>query len=292
MASVDDRVQYGPLKKLEVKNCVAYSGTTCILGFLLFALILMLIPGDKPVSNGVISGVVLDSDNLPVENIEVSCPSFEPVTTNADGEFSFPEAVYGEYVLTIDHPNYEQETVNVVLGAASVDVDIFLSPALSDVTLTVNHLSSENLPDASVTLTCGSFVETLITDSEGRVTFYNARRGVCFIEISKTYFDTGNYQMTVQAPTAGNTYVLRATSGLSFTVSKEVGGRIHGAVVWILSGESEDSGLTNSLGNVYFYNLDWGTTYRIVIEAAGYQVHAEWIEFSDSHHYHRVLSSH
>ncbi|KAL0212989.1 hypothetical protein RCL1_006615 [Eukaryota sp. TZLM3-RCL] len=171
MASVDDRVQYGPLKKLEVKNCVAYSGITCILGFLLFAFILMLIPGDAPeppVLYGVISGVVLGPDNLPVENIEVSCPSFETVTTNAVGEFSLPEAVYGDYVLTINHPNYEQETVIVVLDASSVEIEISLTFVYGVISGVV--LGPDNSPVENIEVSCPSF-EPVTTNVDGEFSF-------------------------------------------------------------------------------------------------------------------------
>ncbi|KAL0213233.1 hypothetical protein RCL1_006859 [Eukaryota sp. TZLM3-RCL] len=177
MASVDDHVQYGPLKKLEVKNCVAYSGITCILGFLLFTFILMLIPGDvpePPIVSGVISGVVLGPDNLPVENIEVSCPSFETVTTNANGQFSFPEAVFGEYVLTINHPNYEQETVMVVLDAAIVNVEISLSFVTGVISGVV--LGPDNLPVENVALLCPS-VSTVTTNANGEFSFPEAVYG-------------------------------------------------------------------------------------------------------------------
>ncbi|KAL0212865.1 hypothetical protein RCL1_006491 [Eukaryota sp. TZLM3-RCL] len=199
MASVDDRVQYGPLKKLEVKNCVAYSGITCILGFLLFAFILMLIPGDvpePPVLYGVISGVVLGPDNLPVENIEVSCPSFETVTTNANGEFSFPEAVYGEYVLAINHPNYEQETVNVVLGASNVDVEIsltFLYGVISGVVL-----GPDNLPVENIEVSCPSF-ETVTTNADGEFSLPEAVYGEYVITINAPNYEQESVNVVLNA---------------------------------------------------------------------------------------------
>ncbi|KAL0213025.1 hypothetical protein RCL1_006651 [Eukaryota sp. TZLM3-RCL] len=199
MASIDDRVQYGPLKKLEVKNCVAYSGITCILGFLLFAFILMLIPGDAPeppVLYGVISGVVLGPDNLPVENIEVLCPSFETVTTNANGEFSFPEAVYGEYVLTINAPNYEQETVNVVLDSSNVDVEIsltFLYGVISGVVL-----GPDNLPVENIEVTCPSF-ETVTTNANGEFSFPEAVYGEYVLTINAPNYEPETVNVVVDS---------------------------------------------------------------------------------------------
>ncbi|KAL0213542.1 hypothetical protein RCL1_007168 [Eukaryota sp. TZLM3-RCL] len=288
MASVDDRVQYGPLKKLEVKNCVAYSGITCILGFLLFAFILMLIPGDAPeppVLYGVISGVVLGPDNLPVENIEVSCSSFETVTTNANGEFSFPEAVYGEFVLTIDHPNYEQETVNVVLGAASVDVEISLTYSPVEILFRARReFTLQSFEGVTTTLTCGSFVASLDTNSNGMASFNAPVRGACVVEFSKQYFVTQTREITAPSSTT-LTINLPAEATLSINVVDDTFHYTLPHVKVVLSHDGvEYEALTNWEGNVYFDNLPLGVSYSIRIESPGYETITTSRLFQFSYH--------
>ncbi|KAL0213393.1 hypothetical protein RCL1_007019 [Eukaryota sp. TZLM3-RCL] len=286
-------VQYSPRKCACLTNTLACCCICCCLTFVLLVTIALLVPDDvppqpepePPILYGVISGVVLGPDNLPVENIEVSCPSFETVTTNANGEFSFPEAVYGEYVLTIDHPNYVSENVNVVLDASSVDVEVSLSFSPTRVTITVLHSSTfAPLSAVTTTITCGSASGSGSTSSDGTISFTNVPRGQCSITVNRSGFTSQTRNLLVNWYTHSETIHLvpsttpppppppPATVSVTITVVRDSNGAVLSGVQLVVTGNGySETRTTDSNGRATFPNLVVNQNYQARAQRTGFQ---------------------
>jgi hypothetical protein len=86
-------------------------------------------PADKQAAAR-LSGVVLSElSQAPVQNAEVklegpTVPGDNPIYSGIDGTFSFPELLPGSYLLVVTHPNHEDRSLLIVLGAGEVAEDI------------------------------------------------------------------------------------------------------------------------------------------------------------------------
>lgn len=137
---------------------------------------------------GIISGIIYDENNNPVNNAEVSVEnSIVVVTSGADGFYSIPPLGYGEYTIQVEKFGYDYNYQTVNLDGTELTQDFYLE-LRPQIQLTGNVTGSNDLsiPLEGVEVSLeGYYSYSAFSNSQGEFTLNNV-------------YGNETYQMTLQ----------------------------------------------------------------------------------------------
>jgi len=218
---------------------------------------------------GSISGTVTDaSTKQPLGGASVTLSgNSTPVTTSADGSYSFTSVAEGSYSVTANATGYAGQSATVGVGpGAAVSQNVSLQPNPGTITGTVTDGSTaQPLSSASVTLAAGP---TGTTNSAGQYTLTGVAEGTYTVSVTATGYATTSLSITVgPGTTITQNFALQPNPGTitGAVTDASTNQAVSGATVSYSGGSA-----TTSAAGMYTLNNVPEGSYTVTVSATGY----------------------
>jgi hypothetical protein len=197
------------------------------------------------VDPGSISGIVVDEDSQPLENVQVSIEDGVSVFTGVSGNFRIDGLRSGTYTLNFVKTDFVQSAVvnQAVQPGAATDIGtLTLSHARNQITGTIRTVDDASPAGAVVRLVDGPTARGLIVGDDGEFVFDEVRVGQYGVSVSladyRSQMVTGVVLTATDVRQVGTVELAIAAGDFNGTVVDEVGHALEGVLVGIEGGQT------------------------------------------------------
>lgn len=200
------------------------------------------------VNPGSITGIVLDEDGEPLENVQVSIEDGESVFTGASGSFRIDGLRSSTYTLNFTKTDFVQSAVvnqAVRPGTETHIGTLTLSHARNQIIGTIQTADQASPAGAVVRLVDGPTIQGLIVGEDGAFVFDNVRVGQYGVSVSladyRSQIVAGVVLTATEVGQVGSIELAIAAGEFSGTVVDEAGTALEGVLVSIEGGQTTSS---------------------------------------------------